>query len=146
MLGVAGIRYFLDCVESVAHDIAGQSRSCVPATELETSGARLEVADLLPLRVHPTVLGLAEVMNFPGVLAKDAGLPRQARRRSPAGISTAMRRCCAGCPQRLSRRRHPHRPRSTLLEEAREKLAKGMTVLMREGSIVEEPAPRWRRS
>ena len=48
-----------------------QLSSCVPATHLETSGARLDAADLVGLRDHPAVLGLAEMMNFPGVLAKD---------------------------------------------------------------------------
>ena len=52
-------------------DLRVQLSSCVPATALETSGARLEVDDLLPLADHPKVLGLAEFMNFPGVLARD---------------------------------------------------------------------------
>ena len=74
VLGVAGIRYFLEASESLAMTLRVNLSSCVPATELETAGARLEVADLLPLRAHPAALGLAEVMNFPGVLAKDPGL------------------------------------------------------------------------
>src|SRR5690606_17858024 len=40
-------------------------------THLETSGAELTVHDLLPLADHPSVIGLAEFMNFPGLLAKD---------------------------------------------------------------------------
>ena len=50
-------------------DLRVHLSSCVPATHLETAGARLEVDDLLPFADHPKVLGLAEFMNFPGVLA-----------------------------------------------------------------------------
>ncbi|MGD0641023.1 MAG: amidohydrolase family protein, partial [Roseiarcus sp.] len=71
VLGVAGLRYFLDASMATAMDLRVQLSSCVPATHLETAGAQLEVDDLLPLSRHPKVLGLAEFMNFPGVLARD---------------------------------------------------------------------------
>jgi adenine deaminase len=45
--------------------------ACVPASPLETAGARLEAGDLMALAAHPRVLGLAEMMNYPGVLAGD---------------------------------------------------------------------------
>ena len=45
--------------------------ACVPASPLETAGARLEAGDLVALAAHPRVLGLAEMMNYPGVLAAD---------------------------------------------------------------------------
>jgi len=48
--------------------------SCVPSSHLETSGAALTAEDLRPLRGHPRVLGLAEVMNFPGVLTGERDL------------------------------------------------------------------------
>ena len=111
VLGVAGIRYFLAASESLAMTLRVNLSSCVPATELETAGARLEIADLLPLRAHPAALGLAEVMNFPGVLAKDPGL--LAKLAAFAGAPRRRPRAAAARPaaQRLSRRRHPHRPR-----------------------------------
>ena len=71
VLGLTGLRYFLDASMLTAMDLRVQLSSCVPATALETSGARLEADDLLPLADHPKVLGLAEFMNFPGVLARD---------------------------------------------------------------------------
>src|SRR3954447_15719475 len=74
VLGVAGLRYFLDAALPLVMTLKVNLSSCVPATELETAGARLEVGDLLPHLAHPAALGLAEVMNFPGVLAKDGGL------------------------------------------------------------------------
>src|ERR1700704_6209292 len=72
VLGTEGVRYFLDSSRATAMDLRVQLSSCVPATAFETSGARLEAADLVTLRDHPQVIGLAEFMNFPGVLAKDA--------------------------------------------------------------------------
>src|ERR687883_1917475 len=74
VLGVAGVRYFLDAALPLLMTLKVNLSSCVPATDLETAGARLEVGDLLPLLAHPAALGLAEVMNFPGVLANDGGL------------------------------------------------------------------------
>ena len=71
VLGMAGLRYFLDSALGTAMDLRVQLSSCVPATSLETSGARLSVADLVAYRDHPKVIGLAEFMNVPGVLNKD---------------------------------------------------------------------------
>src|SRR5689334_13568191 len=71
VLGADGLRYFLDSTATVAMDLRLQLSSCVPATALETSGARLAAFDLLPHRGHAKVVGLAEFMNVPGVLAKD---------------------------------------------------------------------------
>ena len=71
VLGVRGLKFFLKCAEVTVMDLRVQLSSCVPATHLETSGARLEAKDLLPFKTHPKVLGLAEMMNVPGVLNKD---------------------------------------------------------------------------
>ncbi len=49
-------------------DLRVNLSSCVPATAFETSGATLKAKDLVALRDHPKVIGLAEFMNFPGVL------------------------------------------------------------------------------
>src|SRR6476646_6112903 len=56
VLGLTGVRYFLDASMLTAMDLRVQLARCVPATALETSGARLEVADLMPLADHPKVL------------------------------------------------------------------------------------------
>ena len=74
VLGADGIRYFLECAERTVMDIRVNLSSCVPATAHETSGAKLEIADLEKFRHHKQVIGLAEMMNFPGVLAGDPGI------------------------------------------------------------------------
>src|SRR6185295_6173188 len=71
VLGLAGIRFMLEQSEGAPLDVLVNAPSCVPATHLETSGARLEAGELATLLAHPRVLGLAEVMNYPGVIAGD---------------------------------------------------------------------------
>ena len=135
VLGLEGLRHALATAAETIMDIRVQLSSCVPATELETSGARLEIGDLLPFARHPKVIGLAELMNFPGVLAKDPGVlaklaafqgghidghaPLLRGRPLDAYLSAGVRT----------------EHESTTPEEALEKLAKGMTVLIREGSV-----------
>lgn len=68
VMGIEGIRLMIRDSGSVPLDFYFMAPSCVPATALETSGARLRAADLASIREEPRVLGLAEVMNYPGVL------------------------------------------------------------------------------
>src|ERR1700678_3913113 len=138
VLGLTGLRYFLDAAMLTAMDLRIQLSSCVPATALETSGARLEAADLLPLADHPKVLGLAEFMNFPGVLAGDPSCL--------AKLAAFQTRPCDGHSPLLTGAalngylsagvRTDHEV--TNLPEAREKLAKGMQLLIREGSVCKD--------
>lgn len=72
--GLAGIEYLLQASAGLPLDIFFMAPSCVPASPLATSGARLEAADLAPLADDPRILGLGEVMNFPGLVAGEAGL------------------------------------------------------------------------
>lgn len=72
--GAEGIRYMLDASEGLPLTVLVQVPSCVPATPMGTAGAVLEAEDLAPFRTHRRVLGLAEVMNFPGVIHGDPGV------------------------------------------------------------------------
>jgi adenine deaminase len=74
VLGTSGLDYLLAASQGLPLDIFFMLPSCVPATPLETAGARLEAEDLTPYRQHPRVLGLAEVMNFPGAVSGDRQL------------------------------------------------------------------------
>src|SRR5208283_2854645 len=138
VLGQAGLRYFLDGAMQTAMDLRVQLSSCVPATDLETSGARLEMGDLLPFADHPKVLGLAEFMNFPGLLARDpsclaklaAFQTRPIDGHSPLLGGYALN----GYLSAGVRTDHE----VTNLPEAREKLAKGMQLLIREGSVCKD--------
>jgi adenine deaminase len=135
VLGVEGLRYFLDSSPTLAMDLRVQLSSCVPATELETSGARLEVEDLAPFAAHAKVLGLAEVMNFPGVLAGDKGVLAKLaafQGRRIDGHAPLLRGLDLN-GYLASGIRTDHE--TTSAEEALEKLSKGMQILVREGSV-----------
>ncbi len=138
MLGQAGLRYFLDGAMATAMDLRVQLSSCVPATDLETAGARLEIGDLLELADHPKVLGLAEFMNFPGLLARDpACLAKLAafQTRPIDGHSPLLGGYkLNGYLSAGVRTDHE----VTNLPEGREKLSKGMAVLIREGSVCKD--------
>ena len=67
--GTDGIRFMLEMSEGLPMQVYIMLPSCVPAMPLDESGAELLAADLQPFYAHPRVLGLAEMMNYPGVLA-----------------------------------------------------------------------------
>ena len=74
VLGTEGLQWMLDETEDMPLDVFFMLPSCVPATNMETSGAVLQAEDLQPFLSHPRVLGLGEMMNYPGVLAGDEGV------------------------------------------------------------------------
>lgn len=135
VIGAEGIRYFLDCAEQTVMDVRLNLSSCVPATAFETAGAALEIEDLEPFRSHPKVIGLAEMMNFPGVLNGDPGILAKLVAfqgghidgHAPLVLGMALNGYLAAAI------RTDHE--ATSAAEAREKLAKGMAILIREGSV-----------
>jgi len=133
--GVAGIDYFLEASALTLMDIRVQLSSCVPSTHMETTGARLEAADLLPLMDHPRVIGLAEFMNYPGVLHGDPGalakLAGFAGRHIDGHAPLLRGNDLNGYIAAGIRTEHE----ATTHDEALEKLRKGMRVLIREGSV-----------
>jgi len=71
VLGMTGIRYMLDAAKYNPLSVFVMASSCVPAGPMESSGAQLSAYDLESLMADKWVLGLAEMMNYPGVLAAD---------------------------------------------------------------------------
>jgi adenine deaminase len=71
VLGTNGIDYMISASENLPVDIFFMIPSCVPSTDMETSGAVIEAQDIRPYFENPRVAGLGEVMNYPGVIAKD---------------------------------------------------------------------------
>lgn len=133
--GADGVRYFLDASEYMLMDLRVNLSSCVPSTGMESSGAALDAAALMALADHPAVIGLAEFMNYPGVINRDPGCMEKLRAFEGGHID--------GHAPLLSGRdlnayiaagiRTEHE--ATTAEEAVEKLQKGMRVLIREGSV-----------
>lgn len=135
VLGAEGIAYFLRCAEAMRMDLRVNMSSCVPATHLETAGARLEAGDLTPMMDHPKVIGLAEFMNFPGVIHRDPGCLAKLEAFSgrPIDGHAPLVRGMDLNAYLSAGIRTDHE--TTTADEAREKLAKGMAILIREGSV-----------
>ncbi len=133
--GLTGIGYFLEASSRTLMDIRVNLSSCVPSTHMETTGARLEAADLVPLMHHPRVIGLAEFMNYPGVLHKDPGCMAKLEAfegRHIDGHAPLLRgNDLNGYIAAGIRTEHE----ATTYDEGLEKLRKGMRVLIREGSV-----------
>jgi adenine deaminase len=135
VIGTGAFDYFLACAERTALDLRVQLSSCVPATHLETAGARIDAPGLLPYRDHPKVIGLAEFMNFPGLLAGDpaclAKIEIFADRHVDGHAPLVRGLDLNGYLAAGIRTDHE----TTTADEALEKIRKGMTVLIREGSV-----------
>lgn len=133
--GIKGIRFFLESASQLVMDLRVQLSSCVPSTHMETTGARLSAADLVPFMDHPKVIGLAEFMNYPGVLMKDPECLEKLQAfqgRHIDGHAPLLRgNDLNGYISAGIRTEHE----ATTFEEGLEKLRKGMRVLIREGSV-----------
>ncbi|MBZ6078346.1 adenine deaminase [Microvirga puerhi] len=135
VLGTAAFDYFLTCAERTILDLRVQLSSCVPATHLETSGAHIEASDLIRYRHHPKVIGLAEFMNFPGVLSVDPECLAKLEAFSDGHIDghAPLVRGLDLNGYLSAGIRTDHE--TTTAAEALEKIRKGMTILIREGSV-----------
>jgi adenine deaminase len=72
VMDTAGIDYMLCATEELPVDVRFMIPSCVPASPLDEAGAELDYKDVDSFFDHPRVLGLAEMMNFPGILNADS--------------------------------------------------------------------------
>ncbi|MFH0768206.1 MAG: adenine deaminase [Chloroflexota bacterium] len=132
--GLEGMRYVMSCARRLPLELFLMAPSCVPATHLETSGASLDAETLRQVLRWKGVIGLGEVMNFPGVLSGDESVLNKidlvrggvADGHAP-GVSgkNLSAYIAAGISS-------DHE--SVALDEAREKLRQGMFIMIREGS------------
>jgi adenine deaminase len=140
--GAEGIRFMLEQRENLSIDIRYLLPSCVPATPADVGGAILEAEDLAPFVSDHGILGLAEMMNVPGVLNGDPGIRDK----------LALSKIRDGHAPQLSGKdlnayilaglQSDHE--CTSRAEADEKLRKGMYIYIREGSTehnIEELIP-----
>ncbi len=132
--GLKGIRYLMDCAQGLPLDCYFMAPSCVPATHLETAGAELGDKELQIALRWKNVIGLGELMNFPGVLIRDPEVLKK--------VKLARGKVIDGHAPRVSGKdlnayltagvSSDHE--STAIEEGREKLRRGMYLMIREGS------------
>lgn len=134
--GIKGIQYMLYAAKDQPMNLYFTLPSCVPATHLETAGASLPAEDLSPLAGHPQVVGLGEMMNYPGVIHQDAqvlakidmmrrqGKPIDGHGPGLSGLDlNAYLMAGIGSDHECAS-----------LKEAREKLRSGMHIMIREGT------------
>jgi len=134
VLGLDGVRYMLEASKYNPLSVYLMAPSCVPATALETAGSRLSAEDIEPLLADKWVIGLAEMMNYPGVLFRDPAVL--------AKIEAARGKPVDGHAPGLSGKDlnayvaagigSDHE--CTTVEEAREKLRLGLHIMIRDGS------------
>ncbi len=136
--GLTGIRYMLDASEGLPLSVFVNVPSCVPATHMGTAGAELSADMIAPLRREPRVVGLAEMMNFPGLVLGDPDVLAKLeafRGEVIDGHSPGVRGkwlnayVAAGVGS-------DHE--CTTAEEAREKLRLGMRLMIREGTATKD--------
>ncbi len=134
VLGLEGIRFMLDMAKHNPLSVYVNAPSCVPSTHMDTTGAALEWYNLEPLQREEYVIGLAEVMNFPGVVAGDENVLNKIR--SFRGMIKD-----GHCPGLTGKALNAYVNASigsdhecTTVKEALEKLRLGMYIFIREAT------------
>ncbi len=138
VLGTEGIEYMLQYTEGIPLNIYMMIPSCVPATNMETNGATVDATDTIGLITkYPRVLGLGEVMNYPGIINTDRDLMTKIE------ITRHLYKKIDGHAPGLTGKplnayisafiRSDHE--CSTQKEAIEKVSRGMQVLIREGSV-----------
>lgn len=136
VLGLDGVRFMLDNAAQTPLEVAFGAPCCVPATPFETAGARLSLDDIRQLFEHDGLTYLSEMMDVPGVLSREPEVMAKIRLAQQLGRSVdghapdlygdeAQRYANAGIAT-------DHE--CSTLQEAHDKLAVGMKILIREGS------------
>ena len=134
--GVDGIRYMISASKDIPLNVYFNLPSCVPATAFDESGAELDAQSLFELYSEERVLGLAEMMNYPGVIYGDAEVLKKIKDARSAG------KVIDGHAPMLSGKeldkyvsagiQSDHECSS--VDEAKEKLSKGQWIMIREGT------------
>ncbi len=140
VLGLHGISFIREAVKDLPMDVFAMLPSCVPATPFETSGFDLNSYDLSLLIDKPWVLGLAEMMNFPGVLNLDSNVMAKLE------LAKSKEKRIDGHAPQLSKKdlcayiasgvKSDHE--CTTPEEAIEKMRLGMYIMIREGTAAKD--------
>lgn len=133
--GEEGLEFMLEDSDELDLSVYFMLPSSVPATPFENSGARLENEQLLPFYTHPRVMGLAEVMDFPTVKSAESSIVDKLVAASSfnidghgAGLDAQGVNIYAAAGIQTDHE-------CTTLEQAKERLTKGMRLMIREGSV-----------
>lgn len=134
VLGLEGIAFMLEQARYVPFSMYVMASSCVPATHMATAGAQLDAEAIQHLRANPWVLGLAEVMNYPGVVHRNRSVLEKLEAFDGSVID-------GHCPSLTGKALNAYTAAGilsdhecTTVDEAREKLRLGMTIFIREAT------------
>jgi len=138
VLGLDGIRYILDSSKYNPLSVHVMLPSCVPATDMETAGSKLGAGDIAAMLRSNWVLGLGEVMNYPGVIFRDWEVLQKIKVAADKPIDghapgLSGRDLCAYVAAGIG---SDHE--CTTMEEAKEKLRLGMHIMIREGTVARD--------
>ncbi|MBI5652489.1 MAG: adenine deaminase, partial [Chloroflexi bacterium] len=134
VLGIEGIRYMLEASKYTPFSVYVMVPSCVPATNLETNGGILRWSDLIQFKSDPWVVGLGEMMNYPGVLHRDENVLDKLRAFSDKRIDGHAPGVTGRDLEGYVAAGIASDHECTNVEEAREKIRLGMRVMIREAS------------
>lgn len=138
--GTKGIQYMIEQSYNLPFDFYFMMPSCVPATNFEHAGANLKSEDLTPFYNNPRVLGLAEVMNFPAVADTDDDMMQKITEAHnhekkidghAAGLTEQQLNIYMAAGIRTDHE-------CTTANEARERLRKGLYLMLREGTVAKD--------
>ena len=141
VLGLEGMRYMLERAKNGILNMYVMASSCVPATDMETSGARLEADDLAQLIDHPWVLGLAELMNYPGVALGDEGMLDKITAFEHLALDGHAPDMTGPMLNAYVTAGVGSEHECTTVAEAREKLRLGLCIFIREGTTTRNLRP-----
>ncbi|HSW35528.1 MAG TPA: adenine deaminase, partial [Candidatus Limnocylindrales bacterium] len=142
VLGEEGVSFMLSSTSGLPLDFFFTVPSCVPATDMETAGGEIDAATVERLLQHPRVVGLAEVMNYPGVISGDRTLMQKIAAARNAGkmldghaplLSGLELQAYLSCGISTDHE-------CTTVAEALEKTKGGMNIIIRQGSAAKNLA------
>lgn len=136
VMGDRGYSWFLRCSDLMHQNLFVQTSSCVPALAgFESNGGEFKLSEMIKYKAHPNVLGLAEMMNFPGVTNGDDKVLDKLEEFSGMNLD-------GHCPMLRGKALNAYIAagiqnchETVTAEEGKEKLQKGMALIIREGSV-----------
>lgn len=140
VLGVKGVEFMIENSKKTPFHFCFCAPSCVPATPFETNGFAISSAEIEPLMKNPDIYGLAEMMNFPGVLSGDAEVLRKIEASLHAGkpVDGHAPGLLGADLEKYVAAGISTDHECTTIEEAQQRVQLGMKVLIREGSAAHD--------
>lgn len=136
VMGDTGYSWFLRSSELMHQNLFVQTSSCVPALPgFESNGGEFKLSEMKKYKSHPSVLGLAEMMNFPGVINGNEAVLDKIEEYSDLNLD-------GHCPMLRGKALNAYIAagiqnchETVTADEGKEKLQKGMSLIIREGSV-----------